>query len=274
MTTGGYTLIESPYPRQQLVHVHPAGDELGRVFHPTLAINAAAAPFLAAFEQLDAPKRPRWAAARKQARADYEAFSVPLPTPGAVQMERVARILSELLPDDAILTNGAGNYTSFFHRYFPYKRYKSQLGPTCGAMGYGLPAAIGARVADKQRPIVALAGDGCFLMNGQELATAVQYGQKLTVLVVDNGSYGTIRMHQEKHYPGRVSATALRNPDFAALARAYGAHGETVLATAEFAPALQRCLAHDGVSLIHLKTDPEAITPTTTLTAIRKAARP
>ena len=154
-------------------------------------------------------------------------------------------------------------------RSFEFKRFRTQLAPTCGAMGFGLPAAIGAAIADPHRTIVALAGDGCFLMNGQELATAMQYGLKLVVLVINNGIYGTIRMHQEKHYPGRPSGTGLRNPDFAALARSYGAHGETVTATAEFEPAFARALAHDGVALIELRTDPEAITPKQTLSEIR-----
>ena len=267
MTTNGYTLLNSPEPTQQLVHVFPSGDDMGRVFRPTLAINSSSEAFLDALDALKISAAD--ANQRKTAHGDYEATRKPLPTPGAVKLEEVVLIVNEMLPDDAILTNGAGNYSAFFHRYFEYKHFRTQLGPTCGAMGFGLPAAIGAAIAEPHRTIVALAGDGCFLMNGQELATAKQYGLKLVVLVINNGIYGTIRMHQEKHFPGRPSGTSLTNPDFAALARSFGAHGETVTATKDFRQAFTRALAHDGVALIELQTDPEAITPKQTLTEIR-----
>lgn len=271
MTTSDYTLIEVPYPKQKLVHVHPSGDELGRVHAPTLAINSSSRSFLDAFESL-VVKPGRWSEWRAVARADYEDSLRAEPTPGDLKLEQVAKALNDLLPADAILTNGAGNYTSFFHRYYEFKSYRTQLAPTCGAMGFGLPAAIGAAIADRQRTIVALAGDGCFMMNGQELATANQYGLKLVVLVCNNGLYGTIRMHQERHFPGRVMATTLVNPDFVALAKAYGCQAERVKETAEFRPALRRSLDHAGPSLIELVVDPEAITPRTTLSAIRTAA--
>ncbi len=177
-----------------------------------------------------------------------------------------------MMPEGAIITNGAGNYNGWFNRYFVYKSWRSQLAPSCGAMGYGLPAAIAAKLQHPDRPVVALAGDGCFMMNGQELATACQYGANIIVLVINNGMYGTIRMHQEREYPGRVMATSLVNPDFAALARSYGAHGETVTETGQFRAALKRAMEAGKPALIELKTEAEALTPKTTLSAVRKAA--
>lgn len=273
MTTGGYTLLDVPNPQQLLVHVHPAGDELGRVYRAELPINASAAAFVAALEKVELLRPGAWASWRREARADYEAFCTPEPTPGGVRMEQVIRTLDDMLPEDAILTNGAGNYTSFLHRYFTYKQYRTQLAPTCGAMGYGLPAAIAAKIMHPERAVVALAGDGCFLMNGQELATAHQYGANVIVLVINNGMYGTIRMHQEKHYPGRVMATSLANPDFAALARSYGGFGEVVEETAAFRGTFTRAFAAGKPALIELRVDPEAITPKATLTQIRNAKR-
>jgi acetolactate synthase-1/2/3 large subunit len=182
----------------------------------------------------------------------------------------VVRLLDEKLPPETIHCNGAGNYSAWVHRFHSYRSYGSQLAPTSGSMGYGTPAAVAAKIARPQATVVAWAGDGCFLMNGQELATAVQYGLKILVLVVNNGQYGTIRMHQEREYPGRVIGTQLANPDFAALARAYGAHGETVEKTEEFGAALERAMAAPGPALIELRSDPDAITPATTLSAIRE----
>jgi acetolactate synthase-1/2/3 large subunit len=178
--------------------------------------------------------------------------------------------MREALPADAIICNGAGNYSGWWHRYWRYADYGCQLAPTAGAMGYGVPAATAAALRHPDRTVVALAGDGCFLMNGQELATAVAHGADMLVLVINNGGYGTIRMHQEREYPGRISGTALRNPDFAALGRAFGCWAETVETTAAFTPALQRAMAEKGVRLLHLKTDIEAITAGTTIAAIRK----
>jgi acetolactate synthase I/II/III large subunit len=180
------------------------------------------------------------------------------------------RTLRERLPDDAILTNGAGNFAVWAHRFFPFHGYRSQLAPTSGAMGYGLPAAIAAKIAEPRRVVVCIAGDGDFLMSGQELATAVHEEAAVVVLVVDNGMYGTIRMHQERDYPGRVVGTALTNPDFAAFARSFGAHGETVERTEHFAPALERALAAGCPALLHLRVDPEGITPNATLTELRQ----
>jgi acetolactate synthase-1/2/3 large subunit len=192
--------------------------------------------------------------------------------PGELDLGQVVRELNVKLPADTLVANGAGNYSGWVHRYWQYGAFRTQLAPTSGAMGYGVPAAIAARLHEPRRPVVCFAGDGCFLMTGQELATAAQYGADVLFLVVNNGMYGTIRMHQEREYPKRVHGTALRNPDFAALARSYGAHGETVRATAEFGPALERALASGRPALIELVIDPDAITTRTTLSAIRKAA--
>jgi acetolactate synthase-1/2/3 large subunit len=273
MTTQGYTLLSIPNPSQFLVHVHPSPDELGSVYRADLAIAASARTFAEALERLPTPAAIPWKARRAEARAAYEAFSKPLETPGAVKLEQVVRQVSELLPEDGIVTNGAGNYTGFVHRYFTYKGFKTQLAPTSGSMGYGLPAAIGAKLAHPERPVVAFAGDGCFMMTAQELATAVQYGLPIVTIVCNNGMYGTIRMHQEREYPGRVVATTLVNPDFAAYAKAFGAHGETVERTADFAAAFKRALAQTKPSLIELKLDPEALSVAKTLREIRSAGK-
>lgn len=265
MTTSGYTLVNIPTPHQTLVHVYPDPEELGRVYQPRLAINAGSAPFARAARVLapvDAHAWKDWTAA---ARADYLAFSQPTRSPGAVQLSEVVKWLSERLPADAIVTNGAGNYTAWVHRFYRYRRYRTQLAPTSGSMGYGLPAAIVAKAEHPQRVVVCFAGDGCFLMTGQELATAVQYGLAIVVIVVNNSLYGTIRMHQERDYPGRVIGTELRNPDFTALAQAYGAHGERVGRTEDFATAFERALAAGKPALLELPLDPDAITPRTTL---------
>jgi acetolactate synthase-1/2/3 large subunit len=193
--------------------------------------------------------------------------------PGDVDLWRIVRWLDERLPEDAVLANGAGNYATWVHRLFRYRRFGTQLGPYSGSMGYGVPAAIAAKLLEPRRVVVSWNGDGCYMMNGQELATAVQYGAAVVFVVVDNGMYGTIRMHQERTYPGRVSGSELRNPDFAALARAYGAHGETVLATGDFAPAFERALATGIPALLHVKLDPQALTMNASLDAIRAAGR-
>src|SRR4029077_3108865 len=202
-------------------------------------------------------------------RAACEAYLTPIPLPGSVKLAEVIRAASEILPDNAILTNGPGNYAAFLHRHFEYKTYRTQLAPTSGSMGYGLPAAIAAKIAPPGRAVVNFQGDGCFLMTGQELATAVQYGLAIVTIIANNGMYGTIRMHQEREYPRRVVGTTLINPDFAAYARSFGAEGYTVEATADFAPALKRALQSHRPTVIELKLDPEAISPRQTLTAIR-----
>jgi len=271
MPSSDYTLMKSPYPDQPLVHIHPDSSELGRVYRPTVAINASPAAFATAFAARKPAGKPAWADATAQAHADYLAWSTtPKSGPGAVQMGPIMDYLESVLPEDAILTNGAGNYATWVHRFHRFRRYATQGAPTSGSMGYGTPAAVAAKATFPGRAVVAFAGDGCFMMNGQEFATAVQYDLPIIVIVVNNGIYGTIRMHQEREYPGRVEATDLRNPDFAALARAYGGHGETVETTDAFAPAFERARASGKPAIIEIRLDPEAITPTRTLTDIRE----
>jgi acetolactate synthase I/II/III large subunit len=271
MTTGGYTLVEPPLPKQTLVHVHAGAEELGRVYQPVLAIHAGSPEFAAAAREAcvtgtQSPSRRAWVEA---ARADYLKTLEPVPSPGALNMSEVMAVLREQLPD-AILCSGAGNFATWPHRFWRFTRYRSQLAPTSGAMGYGVPAAIAAKIVHPERTVVCFAGDGDFLMSGQELATAAQERTSVVFLVVDNRMYGTIRMHQEREYPGRVIGTSLTNPDFAAFAASFGLHAGRVERTDEFAPALDRALAADGPALLHLLPDPEAITPHTTLTAVRE----
>ena len=263
----GYTLFDIPNPRQKLVHVHPDPEELGRVYRPHLAINASPTAFSAALEGLQPPGALPWAEGTAEAHRDWLAWSDParVEHPGALQMGAVMAHLREALPADAILCNGAGNFATWPHRFWPFRHYGTQLAPTSGSMGYGLPAGVAAKRLRPERTVVVFAGDGDFLMNGQEFATAVQYDLPIVVILIDNGMYGTIRMHQEREYPGRISATALRNPDFAAYARAFGGHGERVERTEEFAPALERALASGQPAILHCLIDPEAITPATTL---------
>jgi acetolactate synthase I/II/III large subunit len=274
VTTSGYTLVEPPRPRQLLVHVHPGAEELGRVYQPDLAVNAAMVPFAAALRALPPVPNPPWATWAEQARADYLAWSEPPPggDGGFVDLARVVAHLRGRLPAEAIVCNGAGNFTGWLHRYYRYRAFRSQLGPTSGAMGYAVPAAVAAKALHPDRPVVAVTGDGDFLMSGQELATAVQYHLPIVVLLANNGMYGTIRMHQERAYPGRTIATELVNPDFAALARAFGAYGELVDSSAGFPAAFDRARADGRPALLDLRVDPDAISPTTTLTALRRRA--
>jgi len=267
--TGGYTLIDPAAPGKTILHVYPDASELGRVYRPDLGIVAPAGEVVAALADHPAPRR--WDAWRAAARADYEAWQRPKDTPGTVQMERIVAWLSEHLPEDAVVTNGAGNYAAFLHRYFRFKRRGTQLAPTSGSMGYGFPAAIAAKLDDPRRTVVCLAGDGCFQMTLNEMSTAVQHGAAVVTVVANNGQYGTIRMHQERHYPGRVSGTALANPDFVALARAYGGHGETVARTEEFAGAFARAVAAGVPAVIELRLDPEALSTGMTLAETRAA---
>ncbi len=275
MPSQDYTLLDVPRPKQTLVHIYPGAEELGRVYHASLAINASPVNML---ELLCVQTIPAASAARadyvKSCHEDYINWSSErVVTPGDVQMSSVMSTLQEQVPVDTIVTNGAGNYASWIHRYWRFRSYGSQLAPTSGSMGYGLPAAIAAKLNHPERCVVAFAGDGCLQMTLQELGTAVQHEANIIVIVVDNGMYGTIRMHQEKHFPGRVSATQLLNPDFAALAAAYGVQSFTVLQTDQFADCLEQALTCNKPALIHIKTSPEAITPTTTLAAIRAAAQ-
>jgi acetolactate synthase-1/2/3 large subunit len=259
MTTSGYTLLTPPVPAQALIHVHPDPSEIGRVYRPELALAGTAG---AVVRQLAQAARPRDGGAwLREARADYAAWQQPEETLGALRMEHVVAHLGDVLPDDAILTNGAGNYSAWLHRYHRYRGWRTQLAPTSGSMGYGLPAAIAAKIAHPERDVVCLAGDGCFQMVAAEFATAVEQAADIVVLVCDNGMYGTIRMHQQRTYPGRPSGTALRNPDFAALARAHGGVGATVTRDAEFAPALAEARASGRPAIVHLKLDPAALSP-------------
>lgn len=270
MTTQGYELVNIPVPKQKLIHIHPGAEELGRVYHADLPINASMPAFARAAARLPAITTPRAKAWAESVNADYRANLETLTIPGPVQMGEIMAWLREHLPDDAIITNGAGNYSAWPHRFYQYRTYRSQLAPTNGSMGYGVPAAIAAKLTEPKRTAVAFAGDGCFLMNGQELATAAQYGANAIFIVVNNGMYGTIRMHQERNYPGRVSGTGLANPDFASLARAYGLHGETVENTADFAPAFKRCEQSGKPALIEIRIDPEALSPKMSLTQMRE----
>jgi acetolactate synthase-1/2/3 large subunit len=271
MPSSDYTLLKSPYPDQKLVHIHPDTNELGRVYRPTLAINASPIAFAAAFAARKPKATPAWAADTAAMHQSYLQWSTPPETgPGSVLMGPIMKYLENVLPEDAIITNGAGNYATWIHRFHRFRRFGTQAAPTSGSMGFGTPAAVAAKQLYPERPVVAFAGDGCFLMNGQEFATAVQYDVPIIVIVVNNGIYGTIRMHQEREYPGRVSGTSLNNPDFAALAGAYGGHGETVAKTEDFAPAFERARNSGKPAIIEIRLDPEAITPTRTLTDIRE----
>ncbi len=269
MTTSGYSLVSAPLPNQRLVHVHPGADELGRVYQAELLINSGMPEFAAALADMPPVAASAGRGLAQTAHAADQAERVPTPTDDRLDMAQVVLSLQERLGKDVIVTNGAGNYSGWAHRYWRYGGFRTQLGPTSGAMGYGLPAAVAAKLQYPDRPVVCFAGDGCFLMSGQELATASQYGAKILVLVVNNGSYGTIRMHQEREYPRRVWGTAIDNPDFAALARSFGGHGETVEVTEAFPPALERALASETFALIELKIQTDQITTRTTIEKIR-----
>jgi acetolactate synthase-1/2/3 large subunit len=257
IATGGFTLIDPAAPGKTIVHVHPDPDVPGSVYRTDMAVTARAVDVVSLLS--DAPRAGDWDAWTRAARADFEAWQVPRETPGAVRMEQVVAWLSDHLPEDAIVTNGAGNYAAFLHRYFRFKRFGTQLAPTSGSMGYGFPAAIAAALEHPDRTVVCLAGDGCFQMTLNEMSTAVQHGARPIVIVCNNGRYGTIRMHQERHYPGRVSGTDLANPDFAALARAYGGTGEVVEDGTHFAAAFERARKAPGIAVIELKLDPRML---------------
>jgi acetolactate synthase-1/2/3 large subunit len=271
--TAGYTLVRPGAPTQRLVHVHPDPDEIGAVYPTQLGIVAGLEAFAAAARALEPAGAGARAGLLQAARGEYERnLGEARELPGPLQMSAVMATLRERLPADAILTNGAGNFSVWAHRYYEFHRYPTQLGPRSGSMGYGVPAAVGAKAVHPDRPVVCLAGDGDFLMTGQELATAVQEELAIVVLVVNNAMYGTIRMHQERHYPGRVVGTDLRNPDFVAYARAFGAHGALVERSEDFPAALDEALACGRPALIELRVDPQAITPRQTLDEIRAAA--
>ncbi len=269
MTTSGYTLLQVPAPRQVLVHVHADAEELGRVYRPDLGINASLGRFARALRGLAVPATCRWEEWAAAARRDFENFSRPTEVPGAVNLGRIVASLREVLPPEAIVTNGAGNYATWVHRFHFYRHFRSQLAPTSGSMGYGLPAAVAAQLVHRDRPVVCFAGDGCFMMTCQEFTTAVRYGLPIVVVIANNGMYGTIRMHQERDYPSRVSGTELVNPDFARFAEVCGGHGELVERTEDFAAAFARARASGKASIIELRIDPEALTPNASLSQIR-----
>lgn len=276
MTSSGYTLFQPPRIRQKLVHVHVSAEELNRVYQADLAINASMAATAKSLASLPAPAQLAWEAWTRDCHAAYQANRIPQPLPGPIDMPAIVACLQKHLPADALITNGAGNFASWVHRFFQYhglaKGLKTQLAPTSGAMGYGVPAGIGAALASG-RLAFTIAGDGDFLMNGQELATAVQHGAKSIIVLLNNGSYGTIRMHQEREYPQRVSGSELKNPDFAALATAYGYVGVRITTSAEFEPQLLAALSRKEGTLIEVMIDVDVITTRGTLTAIRQAAQ-
>lgn len=275
MTTSGYTLLEVPRPRQKLVHIHSSAEELHRVYQADLAINASMNAAARSLEVLTAPATLAWEAWAQAANADYVANLIPQPLPGEIDMPAIVATLQKHLPADAVLTNGAGNFASWVHRFFRHhglaKGFKTQVAPTNGAMGYGVPAGIAAAITTGRLGFT-MAGDGDFLMNGQELATAVQYGAKSIIVLLNNGMFGTIRMHQEREYPLHQAGTELRNPDFAALARAYGYVGVKIARTAEFEPEFLAALARAEGTLIEVALDPDVISTRATLTAITQAA--
>jgi acetolactate synthase-1/2/3 large subunit len=270
LTSQGYTLLNIPTPQMKLVHAYPGAEELGRVYHPHLAIHAAPQAFAAALAALKPRPTPHDVSAAHQDYLDWS--EKPLPQPGDVNLSEIMVWLRAVLADDAIICNGAGNYAGWIHRFYRFRRLGTQMGTICGFMGYGMPAAVAMKALYPARTVVAINGDGDFLMNGQELATAAQYKLPIIAVVLDNSTFGTIRMHQEREYPGRVSGTTLVNPDFAAMARSFGGFGATVEKTADFAPAFLAAQASGLPSVIHVKFDAEGITPTTTLSAIRAKA--
>lgn len=271
MTTRGYALLDIPNPRQQLIHVHASAEELGSVYYPTVAIQSAAAEFVAAIAST-APNGPtQWGEHRSAARQAFLDWTTPKPPEVASEVDAAEIIawLSTELPQNAIIANGAGNYTGWIHRYYRYRTFRTQLAPTNGAMGYGVPASVAAKLMYPERTVVSIAGDGCFMMNGQELATAMQYDAAVIFIVINNGMFGTIRMHQERHYPHRVISTDLWNPDFVALAQSYGAHSELVTRTEDFADAFRKARAAGRPALIEVHLDQESIAHHSSLTALR-----
>jgi acetolactate synthase-1/2/3 large subunit len=273
MPSQSYTLIDIPEPQMTLVHVHPDADELGRVYHPALGINATPTAFCSALEGLQPPDEIAWRGESDTAHVDYLAWSEKAtPQPGGVNMGEIMVWLRDNLPAEAIVTLGAGNFSGWVHRFYRVRKFGGLIGPTAGSMGYGFPAALGMQTLHPDRMVVCVAGDGDFLMTGQDFATAVQYELPVVVVISDNGLYGTIRMHQEREYPGRVIATQLRNPDFVAYARAFGGFGVKVEKTADFPAAFAAARKSGKPAIIHLKVDPEALTPGMSLSGIREKA--
>jgi len=268
MTTGGYELLKPLHPDQPLIHVHPSGEELNRVYAAELPIHADVTQFLQACSEMEPVDSSQWADDAKSAHADYLDFTTPAKMDGAVDIGAIMATVRDLLPDDAIVTNGAGNYAIWVHRYHRYRKPGTQLAPTSGAMGYGVPAAVAAKLMHPEKVVVSFAGDGCFQMNCNELGTALQYGAKCIFIVINNGIYGTIRMHQERRFPDRVSGTDIVNPDFPALCEAYGGKGYLVTETDAFRPALEDALKNDRMALIEIRIDPDDIAPGRKLSAL------
>jgi acetolactate synthase-1/2/3 large subunit len=269
----GYSLLSSPSPRTKLVHIHPGAEEIGRVYSPHLAIHATPSRFVAALRKLPVTAKPEWRDSAEAAHADFLAWTATAtPQPGDVNLGEIMIWLRDHVPTDTILCNGAGNYASWIHRFYRFREYMTHVAPTSALMGYGMPAAIAMQRLHPERLVLSVNGDGDFLMSGQEFAIAVQYKLPIIVVICDNGMYGTIRMHQEREFPGRVSATELHNPDFDAYARAFGGFGAVVKKTSEFPAAFQAARESGLPSIIHLKIDPDAILPAATLTGIRERA--
>ena len=275
MTTSGYTLLQAPKPTQKLVHIHSSAEELNRVYHADLAMMATMNAAARSLEVLDAPKDVPWQAWTADANADYVANMQPQKLPGDIDMPAIVGVISKLLPEDAVLTNGAGNFASWVHRFHKHRGlasgHKVQLAPTSGSMGYGVPAGIAASILTG-RTVFTIAGDGDFLMNGQELATAVQHGAKTIIVLLNNSVYGTIRMHQERDYPNHSSGSYLKNPSFAQLAQAYGYAGVRITRTDEFEAAFTAAMDRKEGTLIEVMIDEDVITTRATLTTIREAA--
>ncbi len=272
MTSQGYSLLDIPAPRQTLIHIYPDADEIGRVYAPTLGIVSGMGEFASALTRLDPVNGTKWSANRQEAHRDYLAYIKTTDMVGDVNLAEIIVHLSDVLPDEAIITNGSGNNTVWLHRFFQYKLYGTQLAATSGSMGYGVPSAVAAGLIYPNRMVVSINGDGCFMMLGQELATAVQYGARPIIIIVNNSMLATIRMHQERHFARRVIATDLVNPDFPALARAYGAHAETVRHTDEFPEAFARACRAEKPAVIEVIVDPESLNPRETISDLRRYA--
>lgn len=272
-TTGGYTLLDIPKTKQTLIHIHQGAEELGRVYSADLPIVSGMPEIASALAALPPPPTIHWSGAADAAHAAYVEWRKPKPMLGDVQLGEIMRQLSERLPADSIITNGAGNYATWLHRHYAYRHFRSQVAPTSGAMGYGVPAAIAAKSLYPERTVIAFAGDGCFMMSSHEIATAMQYRLAVIFIVVNNAQYGTIRMHQERHYPNRVHGTGLTNPDFPAFARSFGAHGEIVATTAEFMPAFERAVRSGLPAVIEIRIPQDQSTPGATLDQIREQGK-
>jgi acetolactate synthase-1/2/3 large subunit len=272
MTTGGFGLFDIPVTKQKLIHVHAGAEELGHIYQPELAINASSASFVEALSQCQIKVAENWAEQIDEARHSFLNWRQSVTVEGKVQLSEIVKTVADNTADDCIICNGAGNHTGWVHRFYPFAQYGTQLAPTNGTMGYGVPAAIAAKLQHPDKTVVAFTGDGCFMMNGQELATACQYGANVIVVLINNGIYATIRMHQEREYPGRVIGTDMINPDFCALAKAYGMQAELVTETAEFTPAFARALVADKPVLIEVQVEANLLTPTATIDSLRADA--